>query len=115
MVSTNVVLALVVSKILFSWVVFDVKLPCLNSICNPENCVSIDQERYFFSELLVMTTAMELSQCTNVGGCGCPISSSVSLKIVACLQLRINAPNLASVMEAMMNHRIVHSVKKCPI
>jgi hypothetical protein len=40
MVSTDVVFALVVSKILFSWVVFDVKLPCLNSICNPEKNAS---------------------------------------------------------------------------
>ncbi len=61
-----------------------------------------------------MPTAVEFLQCTNVGGCGCPISSSVSLKIVACLQMRNNAPNSASAMEATTNRRIAHSVENAP-
>jgi hypothetical protein len=47
MVSTNVVLALVVSKILFSWVVLDVKLPCFNCIRNPEK-LNLHRSRALF-------------------------------------------------------------------
>ena len=61
-----------------------------------------------------MPTAVELSQCTNVGGYRCPISSSVSQKIIACLQMRNSAPNSASAADATTNLKIAHSVKNAP-
>jgi hypothetical protein len=62
--------------------------------------------------LFAMPTAVELSRCIGVGGWGWPISSSVSLKIVACLQLRKRAPSSASAAEATTKHNIAHRVKK---
>jgi len=61
-----------------------------------------------------MPTAVELSQCIGVGGWGCPISSSVSQKIVACLQLRNNALSYASAADATTNRKIAHNVKNAP-
>jgi hypothetical protein len=61
-----------------------------------------------------MPTAVELLQCIGVGGWGWPTFSSVSLKIVACLQLRKRATSLASIAEAMTKRNIAHRVKKAP-
>jgi hypothetical protein len=58
-----------------------------------------------------MPTAVELSQCTGVGGWGYPIFFSVRRKIVACLQLRNNAPSSASAADATTNRKIAHKVK----
>ena len=58
-----------------------------------------------------MPTVVELSQCIGVGGWGCPISSSMSQKNVACLQLRNNAPSSASAADAPTNCKIAHNVK----
>jgi len=88
--------------------------PASTASATQKNRISIDRERCFLTELLAMPTAVELSQCTSVGGCGCPISSSVSLKIVACLQLRNSAPNSASAADATTNRKIAHSVKNAP-
>jgi hypothetical protein len=59
-----------------------------------------------------MPAALELSQLIGLGGWGWPISSSVSQKIVACLQLRYKVLNLALVLEATTNHKIAQSMKK---
>jgi len=61
-----------------------------------------------------MPTAVELSQGIGVGGWGCHISSSMSRKIVACLQLRNNAPSSASAADATTNRKIAHNVKNAP-
>ncbi len=61
-----------------------------------------------------MLTAVELLQCIGVGGWGWPISCSVSLKNVACLQFRKRAPSLASAAGATKKHNIAQRVKKAP-
>jgi hypothetical protein len=61
-----------------------------------------------------MLTAVELLQCIGVGGSGCPISSSVTQKIVTCLQLRNNAPSSASAADMTVNLKIAHNVKNAP-
>jgi hypothetical protein len=61
-----------------------------------------------------MPTVVELLQCIGVGGWGCPISLSASQKIVACLQLRNNAPRSASVADTTTNLKIAHNVKNAP-
>jgi hypothetical protein len=80
-----------------------------------KNLISIDLDLCRFTVLFTMPTAVELSQCIGVGGWGCPISSSMSQKIVACLQLRNNAPSSASAADATTNLKIPHNVKKTPI
>ncbi len=109
------VFTLVVRKIFFPWVVFDVKFLLLHSICNPEKQISINRDCWHLMVLFAIPTAVKLLQCIGVGGCGCPISSSMSLKIVACLQLRKSAPSSASVADAMTKRSMAHKVKKCPI
>jgi hypothetical protein len=64
--------------------------------------------------LFAMPTAVEILQCTGVGGWGWPISLSASQKIVACLQLRKSTPSLASAAEATTKHNIAHKVKNAP-
>ena len=96
------------------WVIFDVKFTLFDRICHPKNLISIDQDHCHFTVLFAMPTAVELSQCTGVGGCGCPISSRVSRNITACLQLRKRAPSLALAAEATTKHKIAHSVKYAP-
>ncbi len=64
--------------------------------------------------LFAILTAVDLSKCMGVLGCGCPISLSVSHNIVACLQLRKRVPSSASTADAMMNLKIAHSVKNVP-
>ena len=65
--------------------------------------------------LFAMPMAVELSQWIGVGGWGCPISSSVSLNIEACLQLRNRAPSSASAAEVTTKRKMAHKVKKCAI
>ena len=114
-VSTWVVFTLVVRKIFFPWVVFDVKFLLLHSICNLEKCISINRDCWRLMVLFTIPTGVKLWQCIGVGGCGCPTFFSASLKIVACLQLRKSAPSSASVAEAITIRSITHNVKKCPI
>ncbi len=76
--------------------------------------ISINQDCCHLTVLFAMPTAVELLQCIGVGGWGWPISSSVSLKIVACLQLRKRAPSSASAVEATKKRNIAHRVKKAP-
>ena len=61
--------------------------------------------------MFAIPTAVELPQCMGVGGCGCPISSRASLKIVACLQFRNMTPSSASAAEATTKRKIARSVK----
>ncbi len=76
-----------------------------------KNLISVDLDLWHFSVLLVIPTAVELSLCMAMGGCGRPISSRVSQNIVTCLHLRKRAPSSASAVDAMMNLKIAHSVK----
>ena len=64
--------------------------------------------------LFMMPMAVELLQCIGVRGCGCPITLSVSLKIVACLQLRKSALSLASAAEVTTKRNIARKVKNAP-
>jgi hypothetical protein len=76
--------------------------------------ISIERDLCRLTVLFVMPTVVELSQCTGVGGWGCPISSSVSQNIVTCLQFRKRAPSLASAAEVTTNCNVAHRVKKAP-
>jgi len=84
--------------------------PCSTASATQKNLISIDLDLCHFTVLFAMPTAVELSQCIGIGGWGCPISSSVSQKNVACLQLRNNAPSSASVADAATNRKIAHNV-----
>jgi hypothetical protein len=75
MMCAKMVFALVVSKIFFPWVVFDVKLPCFHCIHNPENLISIDLDCWCLTVLFAMPTAVELLQLTGIGGSKWLISS----------------------------------------
>ena len=61
-----------------------------------------------------MPTVVALSQCIGVFGCGCPISSRVSRKIIPSWQARKRAPSSASAAEATTNFRILHREKNAP-
>jgi hypothetical protein len=61
-----------------------------------------------------MPTAVELLQLTGVCGCGWAIFSRVSQNIMACLQVKNNAPSSASAMDATTNHNIAHKIKNTP-
>jgi hypothetical protein len=74
--------------------------PCATASTTQKNLISMDREHCCLTVLLVMPTAVELLQLIGVGGWGWPISSSASLNIVACLQLRKRAPSLVSATEA---------------
>ncbi len=73
---------------------------CSNASAIQKNPISIKRDLCHLMVLFVMPTAVKLTECTGVGGCGYPISSSVSWKIVARLQLRNSAPSSASAAEA---------------
>jgi hypothetical protein len=89
--------------------------PCSTASATQKKCmISINQDCCPLTVLFAMLTAVELLQCIGVGGWGWPISSSVSLKIVVCLQLRKRAPSSAPAAEATANHNIAHRVKKAP-
>ena len=87
------------------------KNPCATASATQKNLISIDRNCWRLTVLFAIPTAVELSQCMGVGGCGCPISLSVSQKFFACLQLRNRAPSSASDAEATMNRKIAHSAK----
>ncbi len=87
---------------------------CSTASATPKNCISIKQDRCCLMVLFAMPTAVKLLQCIGVGGLGWPISSSVTLKIVACLQFRKRAPSSASTVEVTTKHNIAHRVKKAP-
>jgi hypothetical protein len=77
-VSTNVVLTLVVPKVFLPWVVSDVKLLLCDSICNPKKIISIERDLSCLTVLFAIPTVVKLLQWIGIGGCGWPISSSVS-------------------------------------
>ena len=84
-VGTNVMLTLVVSKVFFPRIVFYVEFPLFNCICNPKKLISIDPERSF-DGVVRNTDSSRIIAVHYCWSCGCPISSSVSQKMVACLQ-----------------------------
>ncbi len=65
-------------------------------------------------ELFAMPTVVTLSQCIGVFGCGWPISSNVSRKIMPSWHARKRAPSSASAADATTNLSILHSVKNAP-
>jgi hypothetical protein len=77
-----------------------------------KNCISMERERCRLTVLLAMPTAVELLPLIGVGGLRWLISCRVSQKIVACLQLRNEAPSLALAVEALMKRKIAQSEKK---
>jgi hypothetical protein len=85
---------------------------CSTASATQKKHISIKQDLCCLTVLFAMPTAVELSQCTGVGGWGWPISSSVSQNIVACLQFRKRTLNLASAAEAMTNYNMAHRVKR---
>jgi hypothetical protein len=108
------VLTLVVLKVLLPRVVFMSIFFCSTASATQKKCISIEQDLCCLTVLFAMPTAVELLQCTGVGGRGWPISSSVSQNIVPCLQFRKRAPSLASAAEATTNRNMAHRVKKAP-
>ncbi len=88
--------------------------PCSTASATQKKCISINQDRCHLTVLFAMLTAVELLQCIGVRGWGWPISSSLSRKIVACLQLRKRAPSLAFAAEATTKRNIAHRVNKAP-
>jgi hypothetical protein len=79
-----------------------------------KNCISMEREHCCLTVFLAMLTAVELLQLIGVGGWGRSISSRVSQKIVACLELRNKAPSLALAAEVTTKRKIAQSVKKEP-
>ena len=61
-----------------------------------------------------MPTAVVLSTCTGVGGCGCPNSFNISLMTFASWALRNRAPSSASAADAATSFSIEHVVKIFP-
>ena len=58
--------------------------------------MSIALDRFCCIVEFIMPSVVESSICTGVGGCVCPISSSVTRKGTAALQLMKVAPHSAS-------------------
>ena len=91
-----------------------VENPCATASATQKNLISIDRDFWRLTVLFAIPTAVELSQCIGAGGCRFPISSRVSLKILACLQFRNRAPSYASAADATTKRKIAHSVKNAP-
>ena len=75
-----------------------------------EKRISIDWDRCFLTVSLAMPVAVMLSQCTGVGGWGCPISCRIRRCIFPSLQLRNNAPSSASAADATTSYSIPHNM-----
>ena len=58
--------------------------------------------------LLTIPTIQVLSICIDVGGCGCPNSSSVMHMVLASFAIKNSAPSSASAAEAATNFNILH-------
>jgi hypothetical protein len=86
--------------------------PCSTESATQKKLISIDQDRCRLTVLFAMPTTVELLQCIGVRDWGWPISSSVSLKIVTCLQLRKRPPSLASAAEVTTKCNTAHRVRK---
>ena len=57
--------------------------------------------------LFMIPTAIVLSQCIGVGGCGCPSSNRINLTIFVFWAFRNNAPNSALAADAATNFNIM--------
>jgi hypothetical protein len=112
--STKVVFTLVVCKVFLPRVVFDVKSPLFDYICNPKETHFHRARSLLLDSVIRDAYGGLIVAMYCVGGWGWPISSSVSLKIVTCLQFRKRAPSLASNAEATTKRNIAHRVKKAP-
>ena len=86
------------------------KLPCLHWSHTQKYRISMEHESWRLTVLLAMPTAVELSQCIGVAGCGCPISRNVFRSIMASLKFMNNAPSSASAADAATNLSTLHSV-----
>ncbi len=64
--------------------------------------------------LFAMPTAVALSQCTGIGGWGCPRSLRVALKIIPSWKFINNAPSSASAADATSHLKIEHNVWNVP-
>jgi hypothetical protein len=113
-VSTCVVFTLAARKVFLSRVVLMSNFSCSTASATQKNLTFIEQDHCCLVKLFAMSMAAELSQCTSVGGCGSPITSSISLKIDSCLHLKNSAPSLASIAEEMTECKIAHKVKNAP-
>ena len=90
------------------------KNPCATASATQKCLISIDRDCWGLTVLFATPTVVEMSQCMGVGGCGCPISLRVNLKILACLQFRYRAPSSTSAAEATTKYKIAHSMKNAP-
>jgi hypothetical protein len=77
--------------------------------------ISIDCKCHLLTVLFAMPTAIALSKCTGVLGCGWPNSLRDLQNVIPSLQFKKRAPSLASAAEAMTNCRMAYKVKKCTI
>ena len=68
----------------------------------------------FVTVSFAMPVAVLLSQCTGVGGCGCPISCKIKRNILVSLPLINKALNLASAADAATNFSIPHTTNIFP-
>jgi hypothetical protein len=83
-----------------------------------KNLISIECKCCCLIELFSIPTKVILLQCTGVFGCGCPISFSVSLKIMPIWHLWYNAPSPASQEQQShqpCNHTNSHEQQTSPI
>ncbi len=76
--------------------------------------ISITHEHCRLMVFVAIPTAVALSQCTGIFGCGWPRSSRVVLKIIPSWQFRNSAPSSASAADATTNCNIEYSVWKAP-
>ncbi len=79
-----------------------------------KSLISIERKRCRLIELFAIPIVVPLLQCTGVFGCGCPISFSVSLKIMPIWQLWYNAPSSASAADATTSCSIVELTWNAP-
>ena len=94
--NANVVLALIISQIILSWVPLNEVVPLIHLAATQKHLTSMERDRCRWMMLLAMQTAVLLSQCTGVADCGCPSSLRMRRKIFPSLQLRKRAPSSAS-------------------
>jgi hypothetical protein len=65
--------------------------------------------------LLITPSAVELSVCIGVRGCGWPISVSICRRYTASLAFKNNAPNSASAADDITAFIMVAMVKTAPL
>ncbi len=102
MMRTCVMFALIIRKILLSWMPVKCVHFLRTFVSNPEKKrISIERDHCRLTVLFAMPTAVAL-KCTGVLGCICPMSLRMLQKNMPIWQLWNNAPNSASAAEATM-------------